>query len=315
MAMGRKKRRQASLFVATEMLVRSQGHPFYRKLNELLAEAGFDRWIEGCPQYELAEIPPDRVGGIISGRNRLVDDQSWHLSMGWGQVDQGRQGPRRCRAIDSRKPAHVEPEPVAFGRFLDRKFGQLGMPSFGEPSPRLANQKKVAIAKFIHLFVEPVGLGDPLHYVLACAEFFEPSLELIPAISRPDPQLLKLTVDLNKFLPRRRSAGVVGAFFNRTSSRSSSARTCSSVRLASGGSFSPGCWAAACWATTGDGSSTSRASRTTANMRGMASTRSDLFRDAFTGTEHASKYSSTALFGFQAPEGRRQVVARSVSSG
>jgi len=52
MAMGRKKRRQASLFVATEKLVRSQGHPFYRKLNELLAEAGFDRWIEGrCEEY------------------------------------------------------------------------------------------------------------------------------------------------------------------------------------------------------------------------------------------------------------------------
>lgn len=52
MAMGRKKARQKSLFVATEKLVRSQGHPFYRKLNELLAEDGFDRWIEGrCEQY------------------------------------------------------------------------------------------------------------------------------------------------------------------------------------------------------------------------------------------------------------------------
>ena len=57
MGMGRRKRRQASLFVATENLVRSQGHPFYRKLNELLAEAGFDRWIEDrCKRYyELEE--------------------------------------------------------------------------------------------------------------------------------------------------------------------------------------------------------------------------------------------------------------------
>ena len=42
------------------------GHPFYQKLNELLAEAGFDRWIEGrCRRYYAAEekrgqpsIPP-----------------------------------------------------------------------------------------------------------------------------------------------------------------------------------------------------------------------------------------------------------------
>ena len=59
MSMGRRKRRQESLFVATAELARSAGHPFYRKLNELLAEAGFDRWIEGrCePYYEAADKP------------------------------------------------------------------------------------------------------------------------------------------------------------------------------------------------------------------------------------------------------------------
>jgi transposase len=36
----------------TDGLPKSPGHPFYRKLNELLAEAEFDRWIEGrCRQY------------------------------------------------------------------------------------------------------------------------------------------------------------------------------------------------------------------------------------------------------------------------
>ena len=43
MSMGRRKRRQETLFVATADLARSAGHPFYRKLNELLAEAEFDR--------------------------------------------------------------------------------------------------------------------------------------------------------------------------------------------------------------------------------------------------------------------------------
>jgi transposase len=52
MAMGKRRRRQEALFVTTEGLAGSPGHPFYRKLNELLAEANFDRWIERrCERY------------------------------------------------------------------------------------------------------------------------------------------------------------------------------------------------------------------------------------------------------------------------
>jgi transposase len=67
MAMGRRKSvRQEALFVTSEQLPRSQGHPFYRALNALLAEANFDRWIESrcLPYYEQVEtrgqrsIPP-----------------------------------------------------------------------------------------------------------------------------------------------------------------------------------------------------------------------------------------------------------------
>jgi transposase len=67
MAMGRRKAaRQEALFVTAEQVPRSQGHPFYRALNVLLAEANFDRWIEGrcLPYYEQVEkrgqrsIPP-----------------------------------------------------------------------------------------------------------------------------------------------------------------------------------------------------------------------------------------------------------------
>jgi IS5 family transposase len=46
MAMGKRKARQESLFIATDRLVPSAGHPFYQKLNALLSEADFDRWIE-----------------------------------------------------------------------------------------------------------------------------------------------------------------------------------------------------------------------------------------------------------------------------
>lgn len=66
MGMGRRKRRQESLFIMADSLPRSDGHPFYKKLNELLAEADFDRWIEGrCQPYYAQEetrgqpsIPP-----------------------------------------------------------------------------------------------------------------------------------------------------------------------------------------------------------------------------------------------------------------
>src|SRR5277367_5214282 len=66
MAMGKRKRRQESLFITVDNLPRSDGHPFYQKLNALLAEAGFDRWIEArCRSfYEQEEkrgkpsIPP-----------------------------------------------------------------------------------------------------------------------------------------------------------------------------------------------------------------------------------------------------------------
>ena len=53
MAMGRRKvERQEELFVAPAELAKSPGHPFYRKLNELLAKAVFDRWVEQrCRRY------------------------------------------------------------------------------------------------------------------------------------------------------------------------------------------------------------------------------------------------------------------------
>jgi transposase len=66
MAMGKRKPRQESLFVAADQLARAPGHPFYQKLSAVLDEAGFDRWVEGrCrPYYEQEEtrgrpsVPP-----------------------------------------------------------------------------------------------------------------------------------------------------------------------------------------------------------------------------------------------------------------
>ena len=46
MALGKRKREQQGLWVVTTDLPKSPGHPFYKKLNQLLAEAHFDGWIE-----------------------------------------------------------------------------------------------------------------------------------------------------------------------------------------------------------------------------------------------------------------------------
>lgn len=53
MAMGKRKdARQSPLFVTADALPKSPGHPFYRALNRLLAEANFDRWAEErCRPY------------------------------------------------------------------------------------------------------------------------------------------------------------------------------------------------------------------------------------------------------------------------
>lgn len=52
MAIGRRKgQRQESLFVKSDQLPRSSGHPFYKALNSLLAESELDRRVEDrCQQ-------------------------------------------------------------------------------------------------------------------------------------------------------------------------------------------------------------------------------------------------------------------------
>jgi transposase len=57
MALGKRKREEQGLWVTTTELPKSPGHPFYRKLNELLAEAKFDAWIEErCEPYYAAKL-------------------------------------------------------------------------------------------------------------------------------------------------------------------------------------------------------------------------------------------------------------------
>lgn len=54
MALGKRQdEKQQELFVATTQMPRSPGQPFYRRVNQLLKEAGFDEWVESLcePHY------------------------------------------------------------------------------------------------------------------------------------------------------------------------------------------------------------------------------------------------------------------------
>jgi len=46
MALGKRKIRQAELFIPTAQLPKGPGHPFYAKLNAVLARAEFDEFVE-----------------------------------------------------------------------------------------------------------------------------------------------------------------------------------------------------------------------------------------------------------------------------
>jgi transposase len=57
MAMGKRKReRQQDLWIASADVAEAPSHPFYRKLNQLLAEHGFDPFVEGQCQKFYAEV-------------------------------------------------------------------------------------------------------------------------------------------------------------------------------------------------------------------------------------------------------------------
>jgi hypothetical protein len=68
MAVGRRKSaRQEELWVSTSELARSASHPFYERVNRLLADAGFDAFVEErCAKFYADEfgrpsLPPSVV--------------------------------------------------------------------------------------------------------------------------------------------------------------------------------------------------------------------------------------------------------------
>ena len=64
MALGKRQgEKQQEMFVAATQMQRSPGHPFYKRVNDLLKEADFDTWVEGLCELHYAKrgrpsIPP-----------------------------------------------------------------------------------------------------------------------------------------------------------------------------------------------------------------------------------------------------------------
>jgi transposase len=72
MAMGKRKRhaKQASMWVATQDLPRTAAHPFYMRLNQILDQNGFDRYVEDlCQRFYADEgrpgLPPGRYFRLL----------------------------------------------------------------------------------------------------------------------------------------------------------------------------------------------------------------------------------------------------------
>ncbi len=73
MALGKRKTEQQAAWVATNELPKSPGHPFYKKLNVLLAKAGFDEWLEAlCAPYYSAKMGRDSIPPGVYFRMILI---------------------------------------------------------------------------------------------------------------------------------------------------------------------------------------------------------------------------------------------------
>ncbi len=74
MALGRRKQeRQGELWIATQDIPQTTGHPFYQKLNQLLAEAEFDAYVESlCEPFYAAHLGRPGIPAGVYFRMLLI---------------------------------------------------------------------------------------------------------------------------------------------------------------------------------------------------------------------------------------------------
>jgi transposase len=141
MAMGKKKRRQESMWLATSELPKSPGHPFYERLNGILEEAGFDRFAEkSCERFYAGAVGrpsllPGRYfrllllgyfEGLDSERGiawRAADSLAVRSFLGLGLEERG---PDHSTISRTRRLIDVETHREVFGWVLER-LAQSGL--------------------------------------------------------------------------------------------------------------------------------------------------------------------------------------------
>ena len=88
MAMSKRPRsRQQELFVQTSGLPQSPGHPFYEKLNEILAAHGFDDFVEELVTLDCIMVADRRLAFVEPPRQR-GQNQGQHNKRGQKQYAQ-----------------------------------------------------------------------------------------------------------------------------------------------------------------------------------------------------------------------------------
>ena len=150
MALGRRTHKQGQLWVPTHKMPTSPGHPFYRKLNELLKEIEFDRKVEElcAPFYKdggRPSIPPGvyfrmLVVGYFEGLDsqrgiawRCKDSLSIRTFLGLG-LEQESPDHSSLTVIRQRLPLEVHQEVFSLVLSLARKRGLLNPKTAGVDS-------------------------------------------------------------------------------------------------------------------------------------------------------------------------------------
>jgi transposase len=166
MAMGRRKDQlQADLFISHEQLPKSQGHPFYVRLNQILSEEGFDAFAEEQCALFYAEVmgrpgmPPGvyfrmlLIGyfeGIDSERGiawRCRDSLSLREFLGYGL---GETVPDHSTVSRTRRLIDLETHDAVFGwilKLVTRK-GLVGGKTLGVDSTTL--EANAALRSIVH---------------------------------------------------------------------------------------------------------------------------------------------------------------------
>jgi transposase len=134
MAMGKKKRRQDAVWIATSDLPKSPGHPFYQRLNEVLEAADFDRFAEKhCERFYSGVGRPSLLPGryfrlLLLGYFEGLDSErgiAWRAAdslairsfLGLGLDERG---PDHSTISRTRRLIDVETHREVFGWVLER---------------------------------------------------------------------------------------------------------------------------------------------------------------------------------------------------